>query len=434
MKTLAELRAQYNELKEKCSPYLDMDPEKMTPTQTDELRTITRAMKSTADMIEQRLLEERDKPDPSKIPSGQTWDPERDEPERRGGPARDKTYRGMFFPHEEIPQSPFKNTAEFLNIVASGRFDDRLQRASMIEGTPSSGGFAVPEEHASVFWDDALPLELVRPRALVWPMSSASRVVPAWDSLDRSTSTHGGLGLQWLAEEAEGTKQTAKLRKMRLEAKKCGIFVDCSSELIEDGLDLEVQLQTALRRSLSFGLDDAFVFGTGSGMPLGCLKGSDVITVDAEIGQAANSFVFENAVKMFARMHPAGKTRAIWVVNPSLTPWLLQLTIPIGTGGSHIEALKESNGQFTLLGLPVVFSDVMKAAGDVGDIGLCDFQSYAIGLRRDLAIDRSIHPGFTQDLVSFRILARVDGQSTWDKQLTPKNGDTMSPFITLAAR
>ncbi len=38
-------------------------------------------------------------------------------------------------------------------------------RASMVEGTPSSGGFSVPEPLAAKWLDDSLQGEVIRPRA-----------------------------------------------------------------------------------------------------------------------------------------------------------------------------------------------------------------------------------------------------------------------------
>jgi HK97 family phage prohead protease len=115
-----------------------------------------------------------------------------------GGPAYDRTFAGMFNQKRKLEVN-----------------EDELRafRASMVEGLGSSGGFSVPDPLAAKWLDDALPNEIVRPRATVWPMTSATRDVPGWDGADQSSSLYGGFWMEFLAEEASGSKQVGKLRK-----------------------------------------------------------------------------------------------------------------------------------------------------------------------------------------------------------------------------
>ena len=46
----------------------------------------------------------------------------------------------------------------------------------------------------------------------------------------------------------------------------------------------------------------------------------------------------------------------------------------------------------------------------------------------------SPHVRFTTDELSFRLRVRMDGQPLLSSAITPVNGDTLSPFVTLAAR
>jgi HK97 family phage major capsid protein len=81
-----------------------------------------------------------------------------------------------------------------------------------------------------------------------------------------------------------------------------------------------------------------------------------------------------------------------------------------------------------------MFSPVMSALGDLGDLLLVDLTQYAIGLRKEMAIDRSQAPGWTQDLDSWRIITRVDGMPTWNDVFKPEHGATQSWAVTLQAR
>lgn len=356
--------------------------------------------------------------------------------DNRKGPATAKTYRSMFYGDEQrqLDDGGFSNSGEFLNPVAFNLFDPRLSRASM--GTGDSTGYAVPETLAAQWLDSSLENEIVRPRAVVWPMESKTRKVPAWDNLDRSSGDNAGFEIQWLAEKGTGTRQTGEMKALELTAKKGAIFCQCSSELVADGMGFEQQLEQFLKKTMAYGLDRAYLFGTGSGQPQGCL--SDVnpalIVVGKETGQTADTVVFENLAAMFARMAPACIGSAVWVASVTTIPQLLTLSIPIGTSGSAVKVLREEAGRFYILGKEVLFTEHAKTLGDQGDINLVDFTRYYIGMRKELSIDKSNVPGWLQDMVDFRIIVRVDGQSTWNEPLTPANGSTLSPFVTLEAR
>jgi len=338
-----------------------------------------------------------------------------------GGPAYDRTFAGMF------------NQSRKLEVNEE---EIRAFRASMVEGTLSAGGASVPEPLVAQWLDSSLPDEIVRPRCQVWPMESASRKVPGWDGFDQSGGEYyGGFEMEFLAEEASGTKQTGKTRLIELTAKKGAIFVDVSAELIEDGLGFEAQLEMAIRKSLTLGMDYHLLRGVGSGAPLGVVNSPGTITVNKESGQAADTLVIENVAKMFARMYPAGLNRAVWIASPTLLPSLLtKMVVAVGTGGSMVNIFQEDNGQYTLYGRPCLFSSSMPVLGDANDIIFTDLTQYAMGLRRQVKLEKSIVPGWTEDLVSYRVLVRFDGQGTWSAAITPRNGDSLSWCVGLAER
>ncbi len=63
-----------------------------------------------------------------------------------------------------------------------------------------------------------------------------------------------------------------------------------------------------------------------------------------------------------------------------------------------------------------------------------DFSQYSLGLRKVMSIDKSQHVGWQTDETGYRGILRADGQGRWDQVVTPKNGDTLSWCVTLAAR
>lgn len=332
-----------------------------------------------------------------------------------GGPAVDRSFKGMF---GEIRDENIE-----------------LFRASMVEGVPSSGGFSVPEPLAAKWLDDSLPNETIRPRATVWSMESATRKVAGWDGADQSGgSYYGGFEMEFLTEEGTGNKQTGKLRAIELAAKKGAIFVDASAEVIEDGLGFESQLEMAVKKSLSLGMDYYFLQGNGAGQPLGVLSSPGVVTVTKEAGQDADTIVYENLAKMFARMYPAGRSSAVWIANETAIPSLLMTSLAVGTGGGPVNLFQTNSGEFNIFGRPVIFTPNLPAVGDTGDILFVDLRQYAIGIRRDMRIEKSNIPGWTQDLVSFRVIVRFDGQGTWSDVITPRNGDSLGWCVKIEAR
>ncbi|NLD98607.1 MAG: phage major capsid protein [Fibrobacter sp.] len=331
------------------------------------------------------------------------------------------------FKGEQFSNDRFKSREEYFNALFSNRHDDRLRgvKNAASTGIGSQGGFAVPTEYSSVYWDKSLESEIIRSRAQVWKMTSDTRIVPMFNSQDTSTGIYGFVS-QWLAELGTATVQTPELRGLKLSAHKLGLYTALSREVAEDGLDFPRQVENALTKALGWSLDDAFFNGNGVGKPIGILNAACKIVVGKENGQANNSIVRENLVKMFARLMPGSFQNAVWVVNQSCLVSLLMLK---DDAGNPLWAYGKP-----LLGLPVIVSEKLPSVGNQGDIALCDFSCYAIGMRQEIAIDTSNAPGWTKDQIDLRGIIRVTGQPIFSQPIKQKDGNTVSPFVLLADR
>ena len=153
-----------------------------------------------------------------------------------------------------------------------------------------------------------------------------------------------------------------------------------------------------------------------------------------ETGQAAATILYANIVKMYGRLAPGSHERAVWVVNSTAIPQLLQLSIPLGTAGSFVPVLSESGGKWTMLTRPVLFTNKVATLGTRGDIMLLDLSSYIVGVRADFTLAKSMHAGFQSDTSYYRGIIRLDGQPKLNAPLTPHTGLTLSPFVTLDTR
>jgi len=221
---------------------------------------------------------------------------------------------------------------------------------------------------------------------------------------------------------------------LQLNAKKLACFTSASIELASDGINFETVVRDAFVQAVAWYMDLAFLTGSGVGQPLGVLNDPSIITVAAEGSQTADSINYTNLTKMFARLHPAFISNAVWLASPTIIPQLMALSITIGDAGSHVPVLNEQNGKFTILGKEVIFTEKLPVLGDKGDIILADLSQYIVGMRKEVSLDKSLDVGWLKYQANYRCVVRVDGQGSFNSVVTPKNGDTLSWAVTLAAR
>jgi HK97 family phage major capsid protein len=340
-------------------------------------------------------------------------------------------YQDLF--GRELSSDGWQNRQEFFNAVHAGMAHANL--VAMTEGGGAGGGWLVPTEYAAEMLDAAMEDSIVLPRARIYPMTTETKRIAGFDASTTAGGTlFGGISAQWLGEGTGGDVTNPKLRKIELRAKKLALFTTSSLELSEDGMNLEGQLDESMRQGNAWFLDYAFLRGTGVGQPLGILNDPALVTVDAEDAQDADSIVYENLCKMLGRLHPGCFNRSVWVVNPTAIPQLLQLYVTTGIGGAPVPVLREVGGGWSILTRPLLMSEKMAALGDAGDILLADLSQYAIGLRKQVTLEKSGHVYFMSDQTAWRAITRVDGQGRWNKPFTPVHGATQSWCVTLAAR
>ncbi len=329
---------------------------------------------------------------------------------------------------------PDKET-NFFAAALSGRHHPGLIQNSMSETVSSDGGFLIPSEQATNIHAVSLENELVMPLAFVQPMRSNEIKIPGLVIGNHGASLFGGFTASYTAELGTIDENSPKSRAMLLTAKKLTGLIRFSSELNADIPGGMGQIETLCGKGLAWYRDKAFLKGTGAGEPLGILNADCTIEIDPEDGQGANTLVYENLVKMMARMFAGSFSNSVWVAHQSTIPQLLTLSQAVGTGGDRIPVMKESNGQFSILTRPVLFTEKTEPLGTKGDILLADFSQYIIGLREGMRFDTSIHPLFTTDEILSRLIERHDGQPLWDSPLTLEDGSTtVSPFIILGSR
>jgi len=374
------------------------------------------------------------------------------EQQRSGAPAG-QFHMQLTDPGQAVAdKGQWESFGEFLQAVRSasapgGRIDHRLvmtaeERATGLgENVPSEGGFLVRTDFVEALLQRTYELAVLGSRVWKIPLSSNANgiIINAINETSRVTGSRwGGVQAYWLAEA--GTKLASKpdFRQMELKLKKLIGLCYSSDELLEDASALEAVVTRAFTEEFAFMMDDAIYRGTGAGMPLGILNSPCLVTVAKEVGQPAATILFENIVKMWARMWGRSRPNSIWLINQDIEPQLFGMSLAVGVGGIpvYLPAGGLSASPYgTLFGRPVIPIEQADTLGTVGDIMLADPSQYVMIDKSGIKAATSIHVKFVYDETAFRFVYRVDGQPLWNAALTPFKGtSTQSPFVVLATR
>ena len=354
----------------------------------------------------------------------------------------------------EDPAGGFKGIAHLVHDVYKAGPDGRNRSEAlkswdahcktaghMNEGDDSQGGYLVPPEFRANILNAQIEASIVRQRATVVPMATNRISFPAVNDASHATTTHGGITIYRPGEAGEKSVSKPTFGQVELTLHKLVGMIYVSEEIMTDSpISIEPMLNKMFGEALAFQEDDDYINGTGINQALGFLNAPCLVTVGAEVGQAADTLVYENIVNMWSRLHPNSHQNAVWLANNDCFPQIAAMGLAVGTGGSA--AYMPANGLAgspygTLMGRPLILTEKMDTIGDLGDIAVCDFSQYLIGQKSSGAISAasSMHFRFNYDEQTLRFVMRTDGQPWWLSALTPRySTNTLSPFVTLEAR
>lgn len=347
-------------------------------------------------------------------------------------------------PKDNVQPKLFKNIVEQLKAVkdaaTTGRIDPRLAQINnatgMNEGIGADGGFAVQADFAGLMMETAAKSGNILPLLDTYDITSnANRV--EWVDIDETsvaTTVYGGVQVYWAAEAGTVTATKPKLIEKKLELEKLMGVAYSTYELDADSSFVSELYTRAFTEAIQREMESAVISGTGAGKPLGFLKGGSLVSVAKESGQAADTIVYENIVKMYNRA--LDKQKSVWLIHPDVQEQLDFLEFPVGTGGVPVYLPASSVGALsTLKGRPIIESDACSALGDVGDINFVDLSQYMLIKKGGVLADTSMHVQFLAAENCFRFIFRANGMPKKNSALTIKNStSTRSPFVTLAAR
>jgi HK97 family phage major capsid protein len=309
-------------------------------------------------------------------------------------------------------------------------------------GGDAEGGFAAFPIFSMELLDRTTNMEnvVVRPRANVITGDAQQINLPVWKDVSHSSDLlFGGISVAWEAEDATISESRPKLEKLQLTKKKMTALVYISFEMRRwTPITLGGTIAPQLAQAIAWKEDDGFINGDGAGLPLGLLNCNCVVSIDKETNQTAATIVYKNVLKMLARILIKQESAVVWIANRTIIPQLAQMNLTTGTGGSpvYIPASVIAGQPWNMLfGYPILFTEKAAALGTVGDIILTDLSQYVIfDDVQGLDVAQSTHIKFLEAQEAIRVIRPTDGQSMLRSAFTPKNGDSLSPIITLATR
>lgn len=349
--------------------------------------------------------------------------------------------------HDE--ERPFKTFADQLIAIKNaakggGQVDERLLKvlkavpSGLNESIGADGGFLVQPDFAAEIVKKAYDRGAVLSRVRKFPVSGNQLKINGIDESSRiDGSRWGGVRGYWKAEGVQATASDPKFYQVALELKKLMLMAYITDELLADAPAMAAIVEQAFADEVLFKTENAIINGTGAGQPLGVLNAGCVVSVGKETGQAADTVVFENVLKMWSRLWAPGRSNAVWLINQDVEPQLYSMAASVGTGGNTVflpQGGLSVAPYSTLFGRPVLAVEYCDTVGDSGDVVLADLSQYALIDKGPLGA-YSIHLRFDYDEQVYRMVYRVDGAPLWKNTLTPYlSGNTLSPFVKLDAR
>lgn len=333
--------------------------------------------------------------------------------------------------------NPDKTHSEYAE--AAKRLNSIKAATGASEGVGSDGGFLVQKDFAGLLEQGAINTGLLSSRCFRTPVTSNGLKANIMNETSRANgSRYGGIQVYWASEAGTVTKSKPTFRQLDMNLHKLfGLFY-ATEELLSDATALTAMINKWFPLEFGFKIDDAIINGSGSGQPLGILNSGALVSVSKETGQAAATIMYENLVKMYARLLDSSDTNAVWILNRDILPQLLTMSIAVGTGGIpvYIPSSGAADRPYsTLLGKPIIFAEQCQTLGTVGDIILADLNEYMIIEKGGIVPSASMHVQFIYDEMTFKWTKRIEGQPIRNSALTPfKGSNTRSPFVALATR
>ncbi|HUW56579.1 MAG TPA: head maturation protease, ClpP-related [Planctomycetota bacterium] len=314
--------------------------------------------------------------------------------------------------------------------------DIRAAAGSDEQGTYSDtyGGFLVPTQTMPGMLSIRPEADPTAGRTRPVPMTSPIVKFNARTDKNHTTSVSGGLTFTRTPETATATPSRMAMEQVTLEAAPLVGAAYVTEQIMTDSpVSFVAMLAAGFSDERGAHMLNEKLFGIGGSQYVGVVNADCTVSVDKETNQPAKTIVGDNIINMAARVY--GLDRSIWLANHDCRPQLAKCSIAIGTAGVLLyQPAQQERFPDMLWGRPIFYTEFCKTVGTAGDLILCNWYEYLEGLYQPMRQDESIHVRFLQLERTFRFYERNCGAPWWRSALTPKNGSTLSPFVTLKVR
>jgi HK97 family phage major capsid protein len=349
---------------------------------------------------------------------------------------------------EDDPKRGFKDHRDYLAAVMNAgrgmRVDKRLLPLRATQGSDEqgeysgpAGGFLVPHGVAPGILSVTPEGDPLMGLVTEVPMTAPTVSYNARVDKNHATSVSGGFIVTRRPETVDGTSSRMTFEQVTLTAnEEFGLAFATERILTDSPSSFVAIVQAGFRDEYAANAMNERINGTGAGERQGALNALCKIAVAKESGQKAATVVKENIDKMAARCWRY--SRAYWLANHNTRPQLKSLVQVVGTGGNAVPYFITEGAPAGFDGLldgrPLLFTEFAKTLGTEGDLMLLVLSEYLEGTYQSEQYAESIQVRFAAAERAFRFYRRNDGQWWWRSSLQPRNGDTLSPVVTLATR
>jgi len=336
------------------------------------------------------------------------------------------------------PKAGFKSAGDFYKSVRAakveGNIDPRFVKAGLMERNGEDGGFLVPEDFRSVVERKVQGEESLLPLTRQIITNSNTVHIPTIESAPWDGT---GITAFWEAERTPHKYTQGGFGGDALKLHKLTAAVRVTEELLEDAPALESYLNMMAPEALVYKINSAIISGDGVGKPQGFLNAPAGIIIPKEVGQVADTIVFNNVSNMMAHANPSSFGRSIWFMNIAVVSALRLMTYADGSPAYQPMGGASEAPYGTLFGRPIrPMMSGMKALGDRGDIVLWDPQSYVTATKTNgVKSSSSVHVFWNTDEISYKFQMRVAGQMLFKAPTTSEFGNfQVSGVVSLADR
>ena len=387
--------------------------------------------------------------------------PGKEEPDTEGKETRSKKE-----PNVEVvvdkSKPVFRNLGENLQAIAcmhtiGGDVDVKSRSHNMLKEVAkrsvsglaamndTDGGFLIEADKQAEIMkskNDDMPTLADDCRTIILSSNSNSFVANALNDNSRADGVRlGGVEAYWIGEGETPSATKPSLRQVEIFLNKIAAIGYATEELLADAAALSTVMRDGFRSAIRYQVGSAVFEGNGHKKLKGLMDASTKarLTIAKESGQAADTFVYKNALKMYTAMHPSLITGAKWYINAEVWPEIISMVVATGSSSGQTVFLPPNgvhDAPYGLLfGRPVVPIEACNALGEEGDVLFANMSAYAIVKKGDITEQESMHVRFLQGEMAFRCIQRIGGQPIPNDVWTPAKGtQKQAAFVTLAVR